>query len=67
MTTEPCDVCQLPVRIGGGIADFWTRSNGSTGGLTLELADGSEYFLCFDCLERLPGDRDPTAEDVSNL
>lgn len=67
MTSEPCDVCGRPVRIGGGIADFWTFERGSTGGLTLELDDGSEHFLCFDCLERLPGDREPTAEDVANL
>jgi hypothetical protein len=67
MTTEPCDACGVPVRIGGGIADFWTLETGSTGGLTLELADGSEHFLCYDCIERLPEDRVVRAEDVRAL
>lgn len=67
MTTEPCDGCGRKVRIAGGIGDFWSFSRGSTGGIELELADGSEFFLCFDCLERLPEDRDATADDVAAL
>lgn len=67
MTTEPCDGCGRPVRIGGGIADIWSGTRGSTGGLTLELADASEHFLCFDCVETLPDDRAPTAADVEAL
>ncbi|KPN32254.1 hypothetical protein SY89_03022 [Halolamina pelagica] len=35
--------------------------------MDLELADGSEFFLCFDCIERLPDDRDATPEDVAAL
>ena len=67
MTKEPCDGCGRPVRIGGGIADLWNFDRGSTGGLTLELADDSEHFLCFDCLDTLPGDREVTAADVAAL
>jgi hypothetical protein len=67
MTTEPCDVCRRKVRIGGGIGDFWSFERGSSGGMTLELADGSEHFLCFDCIDRLPADREPTRTDVEGL
>jgi hypothetical protein len=67
MTRESCDGCGLGVRIGGGIGDFWTFERGSSGGMTLELADGSEHFLCFDCIERLPDDREPTGADVGGL
>ncbi|PSP74950.1 hypothetical protein BRC81_17410 [Halobacteriales archaeon QS_1_68_20] len=65
MTTEPCDTCAEEVTIAGGIANLWTMEKTPTGGMTLELEDGSEHFLCFGCIERLP-DR-PTAEDVSAL
>ena len=67
MTSEACDVCERSVRIAGGIGDIWNFSFESTQGLTLELADGSEFFLCFDCMERLPDDREPTADDVAAL
>ncbi|RDZ36674.1 MULTISPECIES: hypothetical protein [unclassified Haloferax] len=67
MTSEPCDACGKGVRIAGGIGDLWNFSTSSSGGMTLELVDGSEHFLCFDCMERLPGDREPTAEDVAAL
>ena len=67
MTTEPCDGCRRQVRIGGGIADFWGGGGESTGGMTLELADGTEHFLCFDCIARLPTDREVTGEDVAAL
>jgi hypothetical protein len=67
MTTEPCDACGRKVRIGGGIGDFWTFETGSSGGMSLELADESEHFLCFDCIDRLPEDREPTREDVDEL
>ncbi|MGM0592826.1 MAG: DUF7561 family protein [Halobacteriota archaeon] len=67
MTSEPCDGCGSAVRIGGGIGDFWTFERGSTGGLTLELADGTEHFLCYDCIDRLPEDREVTADDVRAL
>jgi hypothetical protein len=55
------------VRVAGGIGDLWTFTAEPSGGMTLELADGSEFFLCFDCIERLPDDREVTAEDVRNL
>ena len=68
MASQRCDGCTRRVRIGGGIGDFWTFSNqGSTDGMDLVLADGSEFFLCFDCIERLPDDRDATAADVEAL
>lgn len=35
--------------------------------MTLELADGSEFFLCFDCIENLPDDTEPTESDVESL
>lgn len=65
MTTASCDGCGRQVRIAGGIADIWTFEPGPTGGLTLELDDGSEHFLCLDCLEALP--EDATAEDLDPL
>jgi len=67
MTSEPCDVCGRDVRIAGGIGDLWSFAFESTQGMTLELVDGSEHFLCFDCIERLPEDGEPTAEDVASL
>lgn len=67
MAKEPCDGCREPVNIGGGIANIWTLETTRTGGMTLELADGSEHFLCHDCIETLPDDREVTAEDVAAL
>jgi hypothetical protein len=67
MTTQPCDACGRTVRIAGGIGDLWTFSGGGSQGMTLELADGTEHFLCFDCVDRLPDDREPTGEDVEAL
>ncbi len=65
MSTDPCDGCGSEVRIAGGIANIWTMESTATGGITLELADGSEHFLCFSCLEKLPDE--PTAADVESL
>lgn len=67
MSTDPCHGCGRQVPIAGGIADLWTFGDASDGGLVVELADGSEHFLCFDCVERLPDDREPTAADVDAL
>lgn len=67
MGTEACDACGETVRIAGGIADFWSRSRDQTEGLALELADGSEWFLCDDCIDQLPDDREVTAADVREL
>jgi hypothetical protein len=67
MTTRPCDGCDDDVTIAGGIANIWTLEKDVTGGLWLDLADGTEHFLCYDCIERLPEDRDATAEDVADL
>ena len=74
MATQSCDVCGDRVRIAGGIGDFWTFTGAAddggsrtTGGVDLELADGSEWFVCLDCIGRLPDDRDVLAEDVEAL
>ncbi|PSP26060.1 hypothetical protein BRC64_12510 [Halobacteriales archaeon QH_10_67_22] len=67
MANRPCDGCGERVSIAGGIANLWSFDGDSTDGLTLELADGSEHFLCYDCIERLPDDVEPTAEDVADL
>jgi hypothetical protein len=65
MASQPCDGCGESVTIAGGIANIWTMEHDATGGLTLELADGSEHFLCFDCVDRLP--EEPAAADVQAL
>ena len=67
MTSQPCEGCGESVRIAGGIGDFWSFEAGSSGGMTLELHDGGEYFLCHDCIARLPDDRAVTTEDVESL
>jgi hypothetical protein len=66
MASEPCEGCDEQVTIAGGISNIWTLENDATGGMTLEFdSDGSEHFLCFDCIDRLPDD--PTAADVDAL
>jgi hypothetical protein len=67
MGVQRCDGCGSKVRIAGGIGDFWTFESETSGGIDLELADGTDHFLCFDCIERLPDDRDVTADDVAAL
>jgi len=67
MTSQRCEGCDESVRIAGGIGDFWSFEGGSSGGMTLELDDGGEYFLCHDCIGRLPDDRAVTSEDVESL
>lgn len=62
---ERCEGCGDEVRLAGGIANIWTTEQTETGGMTLELADDTEHFLCFDCIEELPDD--PTAADVEAL
>ena len=66
MATQPCDGCGVEVTIAGGIANIWTQDRTPTGGITLELVDDTEHFLCFDCIDRLP-DEDVTADDVAAL
>lgn len=65
MARQSCDGCGDAVRVAGGIANLWTLEPGPSGGLTLELDDGSEHFVCFACLEALPDE--PTAADVADL
>lgn len=65
MATEPCDGCGRRVRIAGGITNLWSFRGDEAGGLALELGDGSEFLLCYDCIERLP--EEPTREDVAAL
>lgn len=65
MAQSPCDGCGRRVSIAGGIANLWSFDGDQTGGLTLELADGTDHFLCFSCVDRLPDD--PTAADIRAL
>lgn len=67
MARQSCDGCGKEVSIAGGIANLWTLEKETTGGIDLELADGSDHFLCFECIEKLPDDREVTAEDVARL
>jgi hypothetical protein len=65
MAKESCDACGDDVPIGGGISGLWSSDPQGTGGMTLELRDGTEHFLCFDCIEKLPDD--PTEADVLEI
>lgn len=65
MASEPCDGCGEDVHIAGGVADMWSFSQESTGGMILEFGDDTEHFLCYDCIERLPDH--PDASDVEAL
>lgn len=65
MASDPCEACGEDVEIGGGISGFWSSNPSGTGGMTLEFADGSAFFLCFDCIESLP--EEPTVDDVRDL
>jgi len=67
MASEPCDGCGKQVSIAGGIANLWTLESDETGGIALELADGTDHFLCYECIEQLPEDREATADDVTEL
>ncbi len=67
MSREPCDGCGKKVAIGGASTNLWSFNQKSTGGLVLELADGTEHFLCHDCIDALPEDREVTAADVEAL
>jgi hypothetical protein len=55
MASARCDRCGTRVRIAGGIADFWSFEQGTSGGMTL-VFDDREEFLCFDCMEMLDVD-----------
>jgi hypothetical protein len=63
--SEVCEGCGDEVRLAGGIANIWSSEPIRTGGMTLEFDDGSEHFLCFDCIEDLPDD--PSEADVAAL
>lgn len=65
MASDSCDGCGADVTIGGGISGFWSSTPRRTGGMTLELTDGTEHFLCFQCIEQLPDD--PSEADVRAL
>ena len=66
MAKRTCDGCDRRVPVGGGAETLWTTGE-APGGLSLTLAAGSDHFLCFDCVERLPEDRNATAADVAAL
>ncbi|QLC33341.1 hypothetical protein EFA46_003665 [Halarchaeum sp. CBA1220] len=68
MSTRRCDACGERVEVPGGVGDFWDFGDlekAGPGGLTLELEDDSEFFLCFDCIERLP--ENPSRADVAAI
>ena len=65
MASDSCDACGDEVPIGGGISGFWSSDPQGTAGMTLVFDDGSEFFLCFDCLADLP--EDPDEGDVRDL
>jgi hypothetical protein len=68
MASQECDGCGRDVHIAGGISGLWSASKEATGGIELELVDGSEHFLCHACIDRLPDDEGPvTAADVAAL
>ncbi|WP_324760123.1 DUF7561 family protein [Haloarcula sp. GH36] len=67
MASQPCDGCGTEVSIGGGITGIWASKSQPTEGIILELADDTEQFLCYDCIDRLPDDREVTADDVAAL
>lgn len=67
MASQECEGCGEDVTIAGGIANIWTLEKETTGGITLELADETEHFLCFSCIDALPDDREVTAADVAAL
>ena len=65
MATDPCDGCGKSVKIAGGIENLWLFEGDESGGLTLELQDGTSHFLCYECISLLPDD--PTADNVGEL
>lgn len=65
MASDTCDGCGADVPIGGGISGLWRSAQSGTGGMILELSDGTEHFLCFACIDRLP--EEPSAADVRAL
>lgn len=65
MSKESCEACGRAVTIAGGVANLWDLDAGHGGGMTLELDDGTERFLCFECLDTLP--ESATTADVDAL
>jgi hypothetical protein len=61
MSSKRCEGCGDRVRVAGGIGDMWNAPSPS-GGMTVEFDDGSEFFLCFECIEALPDE--PSKGDV---
>lgn len=67
MASDTCNGCGDSVSIGGGIANIWTQESRPTEGIILELVDDTEHLLCYDCIDRLPDDREVRAADVEAL
>lgn len=65
MAVEHCDGCGARIRIAGGFENLWRFDGDESGGLLLELTDGSEHLLCYRCIGRLPDD--PSAAEVEEL
>ncbi len=65
MATKECAGCGRSVRIAGGAGTLWSFEDGGPEGMTLELTDGTEAFLCFACIEALP--ENPATADIAEL
>ncbi len=65
MARRTCESCGDRVSIGGGISAIWSFEPEPTEGMILEFEDGTEHFLCFPCIDRLPDH--PTAADVDAI
>ncbi len=53
------------MKAAGGMENLWVHDQPTATGMTLELPDDTEHFLCFPCIDRLPDES--TAADVEAL
>ncbi|MFW6448045.1 MAG: DUF7561 family protein [Halobacteriota archaeon] len=65
MARNRCDGCDRRITVTGGRENVWVLDGRPPRGLQLELPDGTEHLLCFECITRLPDD--PTGVDVWRL
>ncbi len=65
MGRDFCDGCNSRISIAGGISNVWTTEAVHTEGMTIELSDGSEHSLCFNCISSLPDN--PSRQDITEL
>jgi hypothetical protein len=65
MGRDFCDGCNARITIAGGISNIWTTDSVHTQGITIELDDGSDHLLCYECIEQLPDN--PSRSDIAEL